>query len=115
MNRPNLAALSKETLVNMYRTVIGNPGDYARRPKSFYLGSLEARGSAELAAAFEANKPKPRKVPQAVLDRRAATANAKELHAIARALVSWGPDLANNPAAITTLQQRAAKAIGSPS
>ncbi|WP_175969657.1 hypothetical protein [Burkholderia sp. BCC0322] len=110
--RPDLDDLSKETLVNMHRTIFGNAGDYARRPKSFYITSLDKRGSAELAAALEANKPAPRKVSQAVLDRRATIENAKELHAIARALVSWGKDLIHNPEAVITLQQRAAKAIG---
>jgi hypothetical protein len=112
MNRPQLNKLPKHLLVELHRKVIGAPGDYARNPKEHYVDALEARGSAELSDALATIERKPRKASQRSIDKKNALANAREFHAIARALVSWGDDLANNPEAIRTLQARAKKALG---
>jgi hypothetical protein len=106
-----LSSLPKHLLVELHRKVIGAPGDYARKPKEFYAEALSGRSAAELAEALATIERKPRKPQQRMIDKRNALANAKEFHAIARALVSWGDDLANNPEAIRTLQARARKAL----
>jgi hypothetical protein len=112
MKRPELESLPKHLLVELHRKVIGSPGDYARRTREHFENALKERGAAELAEALATIERKPRKPQQRMIDKRNALANAKEFHAIARALVSWGDDLAGNPEAIRTLQARAKKALG---
>jgi hypothetical protein len=111
MNRPQLAALPKHLLVELYRRAIGAPGDYARNPKSFYLKALDAREGAELATILAGIERKPRKIQQRTIEKRNALENAKEFRAICKALVDWGDDLADNREALRKLQARARVAL----
>jgi hypothetical protein len=111
MNRPQLAALPKHMLVELYRRAIGAPGDYARNPKSFYLKALDAKEGTELAQILSTIERKPRKISRPTLEKRNALKNAKEYRAICKALVTWGDDLVHNIEALRKLQARARIAL----
>lgn len=112
MTKLNLNDLTKRELVAIYAKLVGAPGDYARRSREYYQKALEATGAAELVeAAATIPAAKPRKVRADVLEKRRTLANAREFHAIVRALHSWGDDLLSNPDAHKTLLERATKAL----